>query len=73
MPHRLKIIDHNGHTELGWNPQCAEETEAVRERFDALMRRNFVAFDLSNSPGEVIREFRPESTELLITPKFVGG
>jgi hypothetical protein len=73
MRHRLKIIDHNGHTELGWDPESAEATQEVRERFDALMRRNFVAFDLSNSPGEVIREFRPDSTELLITPKFVGG
>jgi hypothetical protein len=71
--HRLKIIDHKGHTELSWDPQSAEEVELVRERFDALMRRNFVAFDLSNSPGEVIREFRPQSTELLISPKFAGG
>jgi hypothetical protein len=71
--HRLKIIDHKGHTELSWDPHSAEEVELVRERFDALMRRNFVAFDLSNSPGEVIREFRPQSTELLISPKFAGG
>jgi hypothetical protein len=71
--HRLKIIDHKGHTELSWDPQSAEEVELVRERFDSLMRRNFVAFDLSNSPGEVIREFRPQSTDLLISPKFAGG
>jgi len=73
MSHRLKIIDHKGHTELSWDPHSAEETEVVRERFDALMRRNFVAFDLSSSPGEVIHEFRPHSSELLITPKFAGG
>jgi hypothetical protein len=72
MSHRLKIIDHTGHTELKWEPGT-EEMEAVRERFDALMRRSFVAFDLSTSPGEVIREFRPEATELLVTPKFAGG
>jgi hypothetical protein len=73
MTHRLKIVDHTGHTELRWDPEAAEETEAVRERFETLMRQSFVAFDLSNSPGEVIHEFRPQASEILITPKFAGG
>jgi hypothetical protein len=73
MSHRLKILDHMGHTEVDWDPARTEEVEAVRERFESLMRYNFVAFDLSSTPGEVIKEFRPEATEILVTPKFAGG
>jgi hypothetical protein len=73
MSHRLKILDHTGHTELSWDPEAVDEVEAVRSRFEALMRHNFVAFDLTTTPGEVIREFRPEATEILVTPKFAGG
>jgi hypothetical protein len=73
MRHILKILDYTGHTELKWNPHDVDDVEAVRERFESLMRRSFVAFDLSTQPGEVIREFRPEATEILIAPKFAGG
>ena len=73
MQHRLKIIDRFGHTELSWDPDVVDETEAVRERFEQLMERNFVAFDLSSSPGEVIGEFRPHASEILVTPGFAGG
>jgi hypothetical protein len=73
MQHLLKILDHRGHTELSWNPETVDEVEAVRERFEALMRQNFVAYDLTSSPGEMIREFRPQATELLLTPEYVGG
>jgi hypothetical protein len=70
MQHLLKILDHRGHTELSWNPETVDE---VRERFEALMRQNFVAYDLTSSPGEMIREFRPQATEILLTPEYVGG
>lgn len=73
MQHLLKILDHRGHTELSWNPEEVDEMETVRERFETLMRQNFVAFDLTSSPGEMIREFRPQATEILVTPEFVGG
>jgi hypothetical protein len=71
--HRLKILDHTGHTELTWDPETADQVDTVRERFEALMRQNFVAFDLSSSPGEAIREFREQATEIVVTPQFAGG
>jgi hypothetical protein len=73
MQHLLKILDHRGHTELSWNPEAVDEVDTVRERFEALMRQNFVAYDLSTSPGEIIKEFRPQATEILVTPEYVGG
>ena len=71
--HKMKILDTSGHTEISWNPDEVEELRAVRERFDDLMRRSFVAFDLSVSPGERIHEFRPHATEIVISPRFAGG
>jgi hypothetical protein len=73
MQHLLKILDHRGHTELSWNPEAVDEVDTVRERFEALMRQNFVAYDLSTTPGEIIKEFRPQATEILVTPEYVGG
>ena len=73
MLHKMKILDTTGHSEVTWRPEQADELHAVRERFDDLMRRSFVAFDLSASPGERIHEFRPHATEIVIAPRFAGG
>ncbi|MBV8151789.1 MAG: hypothetical protein JOY59_09540 [Candidatus Eremiobacteraeota bacterium] len=71
--HRLKILDTTGHTEISWKPDDVEELRSVQERFDELMKRSFVAFDLSTSPGERIHEFRPHATEIVVAPRFAGG
>jgi hypothetical protein len=71
--HRLKILDHTGHSVLTWDPEVADQVDTTRERFERLMRQNFVAFDLSHSPGELIHEFRSEASEIVVTPQFAGG
>jgi hypothetical protein len=71
--HVVRILDRSGDTELVYDP--AEETARrhVETQFNDLMERGFVAFDLSTQPGRIIHAFDPRATEIIVTPRFVGG
>ena len=66
---------------VGFDQQFLREQLIVRRyavddlerRFDDLMARNFVAFDVSNHPGRIITAFDPDAREIIISPRFAGG
>ena len=71
--HVLRILDESGDTQLRFDPEDAASVREVEERFEELMRRNFVAFDVSTQPGRIIREFDPEAREVIVSHQFSGG
>jgi hypothetical protein len=71
--HILRILDHHGDTKLTYDPADAAAVDDIERRFNQLMKRSFVAFDVSTQPGRVMTEFDPNATEIIISPRFAGG
>lgn len=71
--HVLRILDQHGDTHLEFDPEEKTTLHDVEERFEDLMRRGFVAFDVSTDPGKVIKTFDPNATEIIVSPRFAGG
>jgi hypothetical protein len=71
--HLLRILDSTGHTELEYDPADAAAVDDVQQKFDRLMERNFIAFDVTESPGAIMTKFDPAAKEIIISHRFAGG
>lgn len=71
--HVLRILDANGDERIIFHPEKPVEVRDVEARFQELMERGFVAFDVSTKPGRVIKRFDPQAAEVIVTPHFAGG
>jgi hypothetical protein len=71
--HLMRILDSTGDTQLSYDPADREAVDEVEQRFNRLMERNFVAFDVSTQPGKVITRFDPGASEIIVSHRFVGG
>ena len=71
--HLVRILDRNGDTKLTYDPSDADAVRDVEARFQRLMDRNFVAFDVSTQPGRIITSFDPNASEIIVSPRFAGG
>jgi hypothetical protein len=71
--HVIRILDETGDTQLSFDPSDAASVREIEERFEELMRRNFVAFDVSTQPGRLLRGFDPQAKEVIISHQFSGG
>ena len=71
--HVLRILDPSGDTEVSYDPADAVAVRDVERRFNALMSRSFVAFDVSTHPGRIITTFDPAATEIIVSPRIAGG
>lgn len=76
MP-ELSILDPSGDTKLSWDPQVQTQVEVAKEKFNQLVvHQGYTAYALKekdDEPGEMIREFNPQATRILLTPRSVGG
>jgi len=71
---KLSILDPSGHTELLWRTEDEPATQAARRTFEDLIEsERFVAFDLTEEPATIIKEFRIDAEEILVVPQFAGG
>ena len=71
--HVLRILDAHGDTHLVFDPQDAAEVRDLETTFRELMERGFTAFDVSTTPGRVVKTFDPQASEVIVTPRFAGG
>lgn len=71
--HVIRILDRTGDTTLSYDPTDRDTVRSVEERFSRLMAANFVAFDVSQHPGRILKTFDPNATEIIVTPQFAGG
>ncbi len=69
----LRILDSTGDTKLSFDPTDPAAVREMEERFEELMERNFIAFDVSTQPGRVITKFDPEAREVIVSHQFAGG
>jgi hypothetical protein len=58
-----------------WSPSDLEETEAVRRRFDEIIREGYLVFELEpqTKEGRQVRTFDPEVHELRAFRPLAGG
>ena len=54
--HLVRILDQSGDTKITYDPGDAAAVASIERRFARLMEHNFVAFDVSTSPGRIITE-----------------
>lgn len=71
--HLLRILDAHGDAQLHFNPHDPAEVKEAEMRFRELMERGFTAFDVSTTPGRVMKTFDPQVSEVIVTPRFAGG
>jgi hypothetical protein len=71
--HVVRILDQSGDTTLTYDPSDPAGVDEIERRFARLMERNFVAFDVSTTPGRIITTFDPAATEIIVSPRFAGG
>jgi YD repeat-containing protein len=71
--HVVRVLDRSGDTRFTYDPNDARTVEEVEARFQELMKRGFVAFDVSEAPGRVMKNFDPNAKEIIVSPRFAGG
>jgi hypothetical protein len=76
LPPLFKSNFSEGDTKVIWDPENAEETEAMEELYDSLIKRGFTAYEVGKAGKQTkvqVKEFDPELGKLIMIPKIVGG
>lgn len=78
--HMMDILDHTGHTSIGWDPENEEEIEIARAAFISAADRGYHAFRVIEDPkggpgrrGERMTGFDPTAEKMILMPQLRGG
>lgn len=75
--HAAGVLGRDGDTKVIWDKNKPEEVEAARLMFDALRKKNYLAFKVKGDKGdkgdEQIREFDPTVERMILTPQMQAG
>lgn len=71
----LRVIDHTGDSKTIWNPDNQDEVDAAKATFDALKKKNYIAYTVkaNGKKNEIIHSFDPELGKIIMVPPMVGG
>jgi hypothetical protein len=69
----LKILDPSGHARTAWDPDNPDEVDEARRLFEALTKRGYRAFRVSQGDGLPRVAFDPQDRETLLVPPIHGG
>jgi hypothetical protein len=71
----LSVLSGKGDETLTWDKTKPEEVKVVEDRFLALKKDGYVAFEMDKAgeKGEIISSFNPEVECIRMTPQFAGG
>lgn len=71
----LRILGPSGDVAVTWDPARTEVVDAVRARFEEIVREGYLVFELDRETkqGSQVRTFDPEATELRAFRPMVGG
>lgn len=74
MLHQMKIMNRLGDATLTWNVDVQEQVEEAQRQFEELVNQGYLAAkSLGGGQHEMITEFDPEATRILVMPPIVGG
>ena len=74
--HLLSIPDPSGDTRIMWDPRDRDEVKVARQAFDQAKKKGMLAYAVSETgekTGEVIREFDPARSKIIMTKQLQGG
>lgn len=70
----LRVLNHTGDVETKWSEDNPRALEKARTTFEEMIGKGYLAFDIDKQGnGEQIRKFKPEATEVILTPQLRGG
>ncbi len=71
----LRILGPSGDTRVTWSPSDLDETDAVRRRFDEIIREGYLVFELDpqTKEGQQVRTFDAGVRELRAFRPLAGG
>lgn len=74
MAGKLYKLDSSGHGEVATWGDDAESQAAGAAAFKELADKGFAMFDVTDPhAGDVLKEFKPEATEIIAVPRLVAG
>jgi len=74
--HLLSFADPTGDTRLMWDPRDKDEVKVAKEAFDRAKKKGMLAYAVDKKgekTGEVIHEFDPTRSKIIMTKQLVGG
>jgi len=71
----LSIPTADGDLRIMWDPRDKDEVKAAKEAFHKAKDKGMIAYtvDPKGEQGEVIREFDPTQSKIIMTKQLVGG
>ena len=71
----LSIPSAEGDTRIMWDPRDKDEVKVAREAFGKAKAKGMLAYsvDEGGEKGEVIREFDPTLSKIIMTKQLAGG
>ena len=74
--HMLSVPDSGGDARIMWDPRDSDEVKVARNAFDAAKKKGMLAYavdEKGDKTGEVIREFDPSRSKIIMTKQLQGG
>lgn len=72
----LSIAGPNGDTRIMWDPRIPTEVDVARKAFKKAKEKGMLAYSVdpqSGEKGEVIQDFDPEASKIIMTQQLQGG
>lgn len=71
----MSALSKGGDTKVIWDPENEDEVEAAEAQFDALIEKNFLAYEVKKdgSAGKKLSRFKPRAGKIIMVPAIVGG
>jgi len=71
----LSVPDTSGHTEIKWDPNIPAEVENARAAFTRMKgEHKYLAYRVNaDRSRDLLREFDPAATEIVMMPQTQGG
>jgi hypothetical protein len=72
----LSIASEKGDTRIMWDPRDADEVKVAKEAFEKAKKKGMLAYavgDDGERTGDVIREFDPSRSKIIMTKQLAGG
>lgn len=71
----LRTMGKDGDNKMTWDPNNLEETKAVKEHFEKMVKKGFTAFyvEKKGGKGKKMSIFDPKAGMIILVPPIAGG
>ena len=77
MPHVMRRLNHQGDSEINWEPDDSRTLAFAKAIFETHVHKDGgMAYLVPSDPrqeSEIIRKFDPNAEEIILAPRLVGG